>query len=352
MLADLDDLLTALFVLVDDFLPARRGAGRRPGSLRAELITLAVAQVLLQCHSERRFLRLARKQLGHLFPYIPLQPGYNKRLRALAGRSAWSSSISPGSRRRSASSSACWIPRRCRAASRGRRASARSWPAGPPTATAPRIPGTSGACGSTCSAPRTGCRSASASPQPTSPNARSRAMLERARERGLLSGGEIIIGDKGFASHEFERAVASLAATFIRPDRRDEKPPVREARRDPPMDRVDQRHPQRPTLPGESRRSHPHRSLGPCLPTHPRTRRRRLEQLATRTTRPQLHRLRPLKRNQPSRVPRLADPDDGAASTLETEPEDRVGPASPGARDVLALVLVMDDEQGDGPCSA
>ena len=50
------------------------------------------------------------------------------------------------------------------------------------------------------------------------------AMLERARERGLLSGGEIIIGDKGFASHEFERAVASLAATFIRPDRRDEKP--------------------------------------------------------------------------------------------------------------------------------
>ena len=50
------------------------------------------------------------------------------------------------------------------------------------------------------------------------------AMLERARERGLLSGGEIIIGDKGFASHEFERSVASLAATFIRPDRRDEKP--------------------------------------------------------------------------------------------------------------------------------
>ena len=47
MLADLDDLLTALFVLVDDFLPARRGAGRRPGITAAELITLAVAQVLL-----------------------------------------------------------------------------------------------------------------------------------------------------------------------------------------------------------------------------------------------------------------------------------------------------------------
>jgi hypothetical protein len=29
-------------------------------------------------------LRLARKQLGHLFPYIPKQPGYNTRLRSLA----------------------------------------------------------------------------------------------------------------------------------------------------------------------------------------------------------------------------------------------------------------------------
>ena len=84
MRADLYDLLTALFVLVDDLLPARRGAGRRPRITAAELITLAVAQILLQCDSERRFLRLARKQLSHLFPYIPKQPGYNKRLRALA----------------------------------------------------------------------------------------------------------------------------------------------------------------------------------------------------------------------------------------------------------------------------
>ena len=65
-------------------LPVRTGAGRRPRITDAELITLAVAQILLQCHSERRFLRLARKQLGHLFAYIPLQPGYSKRLRALA----------------------------------------------------------------------------------------------------------------------------------------------------------------------------------------------------------------------------------------------------------------------------
>src|ERR1700752_4291239 len=83
VLADLDDLLTALFVLVDDLLPVRRGAGRRPRITAAELITLAVAQILLDCHSERRVLRLARKQLRHLFPDIPLQPGYNKRLRSL-----------------------------------------------------------------------------------------------------------------------------------------------------------------------------------------------------------------------------------------------------------------------------
>ena len=40
MHADLDDLLTALYVLVDDFLPARTGAGRRPMISDAELITL------------------------------------------------------------------------------------------------------------------------------------------------------------------------------------------------------------------------------------------------------------------------------------------------------------------------
>jgi hypothetical protein len=84
--ADLDSLLTALYVLVDDLLPARTGAGRRPKITDAELITLAVAQILLDCHSERRFLRLARQRLAHLFPYIPKQPGYNKRLRSLAPR--------------------------------------------------------------------------------------------------------------------------------------------------------------------------------------------------------------------------------------------------------------------------
>src|SRR5688500_19123674 len=71
MLAVLDALLTALYVLVDDLLPARSGPGRRPKVTDAELITLAIAQIFLDCPSERRCLRFARKRLGHLFPYIP-----------------------------------------------------------------------------------------------------------------------------------------------------------------------------------------------------------------------------------------------------------------------------------------
>src|SRR5690349_1361456 len=42
-------------------------------------------QALLGYTSESRWLRHARAHLGHLFPYLPRQPGYNKRLRAAAG---------------------------------------------------------------------------------------------------------------------------------------------------------------------------------------------------------------------------------------------------------------------------
>jgi hypothetical protein len=81
--ADLDTLLTALYVLADDLLPRRPRARRHPRITDAELVCLAVAQILLDCPSERRFLRFAMVRLGHLFPYLPKQPGYNKRMRAL-----------------------------------------------------------------------------------------------------------------------------------------------------------------------------------------------------------------------------------------------------------------------------
>ena len=84
MIADLDDLLTALYVLADEFLPRRPRARRRPKITDSELVCLAVAQILLDCPSERRFLRFAMVRLSHLFPYLPKQPGYNKRMRLLA----------------------------------------------------------------------------------------------------------------------------------------------------------------------------------------------------------------------------------------------------------------------------
>jgi hypothetical protein len=82
--ADLDTLLTALYVLADDLLPRRRRARRCPQITDPELVCLAVAQILLDVPSERRFLRFAMCRLGHLFAYLPKQPGYNKRMRALA----------------------------------------------------------------------------------------------------------------------------------------------------------------------------------------------------------------------------------------------------------------------------
>ena len=64
--------------------PDRRFGRPSPRISDSELICLAIAQVLLDCPNERRFLRLSKRRLGHLFPDIPGQSGFNKRLRALA----------------------------------------------------------------------------------------------------------------------------------------------------------------------------------------------------------------------------------------------------------------------------
>jgi len=88
---DLDTLATALYVKTDDWLkespqlaPWRPETGIGPRLSDAELVTLAVMQALLGFTSEARWLRHARAQLRHLFPYLPQQPGYSKRLRAAA----------------------------------------------------------------------------------------------------------------------------------------------------------------------------------------------------------------------------------------------------------------------------
>ncbi|HEY4422263.1 MAG TPA: IS982 family transposase, partial [Pseudonocardia sp.] len=76
MTNDLDTLLTALYVEIDDHVvPPRQGRGRRPRLTDAELVCLAVAQVLLGIDGEHRWVRFAKFRLGHLFRYLPKQPG-------------------------------------------------------------------------------------------------------------------------------------------------------------------------------------------------------------------------------------------------------------------------------------
>jgi hypothetical protein len=92
--AFLDDLVIALYVMVDDLLGPRRGPGRRPKLSDAELVCLAVAQVLLGCGSERRWLRLVGQRLGHLFPTCR-PSAYNRRLRRAGPWSRWPSPTWP-----------------------------------------------------------------------------------------------------------------------------------------------------------------------------------------------------------------------------------------------------------------
>jgi hypothetical protein len=219
--ADLDALLTCLYVLVDDLLPrGRRGVGRRPRISDSELMCLAVAQVLLDCPNERRFLRLARQRLGHLFPYIPGQSGFNKRLRALAPQLAHAVTLLAG-----LSPSFCdrlrlldSTPVPCAASRETVRRSAfagiggygycrshRRWfwafrlylltsPDGMPI----------------------GFELAAA-------NAPERAVGAELLERALKPG-QTVIADKGFAGSEFEQQVAALGGRLLRPDRKDEPP--------------------------------------------------------------------------------------------------------------------------------
>src|ERR1700754_1491204 len=79
---DINTLLTALYVKIDDWLGRHRRAGRPPKLSDAELLTLAGAQVLLGVRSETRWLRFVPRALPGAFPYLPGQSGYNKRVRA------------------------------------------------------------------------------------------------------------------------------------------------------------------------------------------------------------------------------------------------------------------------------
>ena len=214
----LDTLLIGLYVLADDLLQARTGPGRPPRLTDAELICLAVAQVLLDCPGDRRFLAWAGYRLGHLFPYLPKQPGYNKRLRALAPQIVGLLNVIVFE-----SSSICdelWL-----------------------------IDGTPVPCGASRETARRSelagyasygyCRSQHrhfwgfklvliAAPDgmpigfelvPANVDERRAAaeILER-----VPAAGHVILGDKGYAGREFEALVAAHGARLIRPDRKDE----------------------------------------------------------------------------------------------------------------------------------
>ncbi len=225
MLADLDSLLTALYVLADDLLPKRAGAGRRPRILDAELITLAVAQIFLGCASERRFLRTARRRLAHLFPYLPQQPGYNKRLRALAPQICLLinhlARISPSFCDRLRLLDSTPVP--CgQSRETVKRSELAGWAAYGYCASHSRffwglrlylLCAADGMPVSFCLAPAN---------EPEREVAA--ALLDQARRDGMLTGAETIITDKGFAGREFEQIVASLDLGLCRPDRDDEKP--------------------------------------------------------------------------------------------------------------------------------
>lgn len=93
---NLDTLATALYVTCDDLmtrfpeqLPPRPAVGWSPRISDAEMVTLAVMAALLGFTSERRWLRHVSAHLSAAFPYVPKQPGYNKRLRKLAATMAW-----------------------------------------------------------------------------------------------------------------------------------------------------------------------------------------------------------------------------------------------------------------------
>jgi hypothetical protein len=225
---DLDTLLTALYVEIDDHVipPARRGRGQPKRLTDAELVCLAVAQVLLGARSEHHWLRLCYARLGHLFPYLPHQPGYHKRLKAAAPllaaaighlarqcpswdgqvRLTGATPVPCGASRETVKRSelAGWANYGyCAAHSRwywGLKLYLITTPDGMPVAWCP--PG-----------PKIGEREVAA------------GLLAHAARTGSPRPGLTLLGGKGFAGQEFEELVtAGSGLCLVRPGRRDEAP--------------------------------------------------------------------------------------------------------------------------------
>jgi len=218
--ADLDTLLTALYVLADDLLPRRPRARRRPKITDAELVCLAVAQILLDIPSERHFLRYALTRLGHLFPYLPKQSGYNKRMRALAPQIV-----------RLLNAIAFCSPSWC---DNLRLLDSTPVPVGTSRETVKRSEFAGHAAYGYCASHSRyfwGFRLYLLCASDGMPiafelapaNAPERQVAAEMLRRVQLDG-YTVIADKGFAGEEFEALMAELGALFLRPDRKDEQP--------------------------------------------------------------------------------------------------------------------------------
>ena len=218
MTADLDTLLTALYVLADDLLPRRPRARRRPKITDAELVCLAVAQILLDIPSERHFLRYALTRLGHLFPYLPKQSGYNKRMRALAPQIV-----------RLLNAIAFCSPSWC---DNVRLLDSTPVPCGASRETVKRSDFAGHADYGYCAshsryfwgfrlyllcAPDGMPIAFELAPANAPEREVAAEMLDRVDLHGYT-----VIADKGFAGKDFEALVAELGALFLRPDRKDE----------------------------------------------------------------------------------------------------------------------------------
>jgi hypothetical protein len=216
--ADLDTLCVAVYCTADDLLPEPPGNARRMVT-DAEVVTLCVAQAIMGIPSDRRFLKTARKHLGHLFPSLPAQPGYFKRRRQLADTIEWLMSVfasqSPGYHDDLLliDSTPVECARSRETVKRSQLADAADY----------------GYCASH-SRYFWGFRLHAIFAPDGTPRALALASPKRdEREVGLellarcqRDGGETLLGDKGYAGREFAQGVSDLDATIVRPRRKDE----------------------------------------------------------------------------------------------------------------------------------
>jgi Transposase DDE domain len=215
--ADLDLLCISVYCTADDLLRQRpRNARRRLSD--AEIVTLCVAQVLMGIPSDRRFLRAARRQLGHLFPHLPSQDALHKRRARLAETIEWLVGVfaarSPG-----ASDDLLLLDSTPVECGRSLETTRRSQLAD--------------VCGYSYSKSHSrwfwGMRLHLACAPDGTPRAAALVSADRPeREVALtllpraLAGGETIVCDKGYAGREFANAVAALGAAVLRPPRASE----------------------------------------------------------------------------------------------------------------------------------